>query len=56
VEEREKNSKNFEEQLKMLGQFGEVDSNFTKILNILKLKDDNTPWMNIDFIQKMQGI
>ena len=39
----------------MLGQFGEVDSNFTKILNILKLKDDNTSWMNIDFIQKMQG-
>ena len=55
VEEREKHSKNFEEQLKMLGQFGEVDSNFTKILNILKLKDDNTSWMNIDFIQKMQG-
>ena len=47
-EEREKHSKNFEEQFKLLGQYGEVDSNFTKILNVLKLRDDNTSWMKMD--------
>lgn len=52
-EEKDRHSKNFEEQLKLLGQYGEVDSNFTKILNMLKLKDDSTSWMNIDFLEKI---
>lgn len=52
-EEREKQARNFEDQFKLLGQYGEVDSNFTKILNILKLRDDNTSWMKIDFLDKM---
>ena len=37
----------------MLGQYGEVHSNFNKILNILKLKDDNASRMKIDFLEKM---
>jgi hypothetical protein len=52
-EEKERQTKHFEDQFKLLGQYGEVDSNFTKILNILKLKDDNTSWMKIDFLEKM---
>lgn len=52
-EEKEKHAKNFEDQFKLLGQYGEVDSNFSKILNILKLRDDNTSWMKIDFLEKM---
>jgi hypothetical protein len=52
-EEKEKHAKNFEEQFKLLGQYGEVDSNFSKLLNILKLRDDNVSWMKIDFLDKM---
>lgn len=52
-EEREKNTKHFTEQFNLLGQYGEVDSNFTKILNILKMKDDSNSWMKIDFLDKM---
>ena len=51
-EERSKNTKNFEDQLKLLSQYGEVDSNFTRILSMLKLKDDDTSWMKIDFFDK----
>jgi hypothetical protein len=52
-EEREKYSKEFDEQIRLMGQYGEVDSNLTKILNVLKLKDDNQTWMKIDFLEKM---
>jgi hypothetical protein len=52
-EERDKYSKDWEEQLRMLGQYGEVDSNLTKILNLLKLKDDNTSWMKMDLLDKI---
>jgi len=52
-EEKEKHAKNFEEQFKLLGQYGEVDSNFSNILNILKLRDNNTSWMKIDFLEKI---
>lgn len=56
IEEREKHSKNFEEQLRLLGQYGEVDSNFVKIMNIMKIKDDDTSWMKINFLEKINGI
>ena len=54
-EEREKYSKDFDEQIKLMGQYGEVDSNLTKILNVLKIKDDNSSWMKMDFLNKVQG-
>lgn len=53
TEERDKNTRNFEEQLKLLGQYGEVDSNFTKILTLLKLKDDDNSWMKVEFFDRM---
>lgn len=52
-EERDKNSRNFEEQLRLVGQYGEVDSNFTKILSLLKLKDDDNSWMKIEFFDRL---
>jgi hypothetical protein len=52
-EEREKYSKEFDEQIRLMGQYGEVDSNLTKILNMLKFKEDNQTWMKIDFLDKM---
>lgn len=51
-EEREKNTKNFQDQLHLLSQYGEVDSNFTKILAMLKLKDDDTSWMKVEFFDR----
>lgn len=55
MEEREKHSKNFEEQLRLLGQYGEVDSNFVKIMNIMKIKDDDNSWTKINFLEKING-
>lgn len=55
IEEREKHSKNFEEQLRLLGQYGEVDSNFVKIMNIMKVKEDDNSWMKVNFLEKMNG-
>lgn len=52
-EEREKNTKNFSEQLNLLSQYGEVDSNFTRILSMLKLKDDDTSWMKVEFFDRL---
>jgi hypothetical protein len=55
IEEREKHAKNFEEQLGLLGQYGEVDSNFVKILNLMKIKEDNNSWSKINFLEKING-
>lgn len=55
IEEREKHAKNFEEQLRLLGQYGEVDSNFVKIMNIMKIKEDDNSWMKINFLEKING-
>lgn len=52
-EEREKNTKTFQEQLNLLSQYGEVDSDFTKILSILKLKDDDNTWMKVEFFDRL---
>lgn len=55
TEERDKHSKNFEEQLRLLGQYGEVDSNFVKIMNIMKIKEDDNSWAKINFLEKING-
>ena len=46
---------NFEEQLGLLGQYGEVDSNFVKIMNIMKIKEDDSSWAKINFLEKING-
>lgn len=53
TEERDKNTRNFEEQLKLLGQYGEVDSNFTKILSMLKLNQSDDTWMKVKFLDRL---
>lgn len=53
-EERSKNSHSFEEQLRLLSQYGEVDSNFQKILSLLKLKDNDNSWMKIEFFDRIK--
>ncbi len=53
AEEKEKNSRLFDDQVKLLGQYGEVDSNFSKFLNIMKNKGDSGAWAKIDFLEKM---
>lgn len=55
-EEREKQGREFDALFKRISQFGEVDSNYEKILNLLKgqlSKDKGNNWENIDFLQKM---
>ena len=56
-EEREKQGREFDALFKRISQFGEVDSNYEKILNLLKGQLSKDPqgnnWENIDFLQKM---
>ena len=52
-EEKERNSKNFEDQINLLGQYGEIDSNFAKMLNLLNLKNDKLKWENLNFLDKL---
>ena len=60
-EEREKQNKNFDETFKKMSQFGEVDSNYNKMVNMLKgsdlidnsLKMENGNWENMNFLEKM---
>ena len=55
-EEREKQGKEFDAVFNKISQFGEVDSNYEKITNILKgqlSKDKGNNWENIDFLEKM---
>ena len=60
-EEREKQNKNFDETFKKMSQFGDVDSNYNKMVNMLKgtdlvensLKMENDNWENMDFLEKM---
>lgn len=53
-EERNKNTNSFEEQLRLLSQYGEVDSNFQRILSLLKLKDNDNSWMKIEFFDRVK--
>lgn len=53
-EERNKNTHSFEEQLRLLSQYGEVDSNFQRILSLLKLKDNDNSWMKIEFFDRVK--
>ena len=52
-EEKERNSKLFQDQINLLGQYGEVDSNFSKMLGLLKTQTDNEKWSNINFLDQM---
>ena len=55
-EEREKQGREFDALFNRISQFGEVDSNYEKILNLLKgqlSKDGKSNWENIDFLEKM---
>ena len=49
--EREKNDKLFEDKLNQFNQYGEIDSNFTKILSLYKNQNDENDWGNINFIE-----
>ena len=56
-EEREKQGREFDAIFSRISQFGEVDSNYEKLMNLLKgqlskeTQDKN--WENIDFLEKM---
>ena len=55
-EEREKMGKEFDEVFNKISKFGEVDSNYENIINLLKGQiNDPTgkKWENIDFLEKM---
>ena len=56
-EEREKQGKEFDEVFNKISQFGEVDSNYEKIMNLIRgqlTKDGKgNSWENIDFLEKM---
>ena len=56
-EEREKQGREFDAIFTRINQFGEVDSNYEKIINLLKgqlTKDaKGNNWENIDFLEKM---
>ena len=54
-EEREKNSKYFQEQFKLLSKYGEVDSNFNNLLNIMKLSTDANNWSNMNILEQMNN-
>ena len=58
-EEREKQGKEFDEVFNKISQFGEVDSNYEKIMNLLRgqLSKDGkgNNWENIDFLEKMDN-
>ena len=60
-EERQKQNKNFDETFKKMSQFGDVDSNYNKMVNMLKgtdfrdnsLKGENDNWENMNFLEQM---
>ena len=56
-EEREKQGREFDALFNRISQFGEVDSNYEKIMNLLKgqlTKDaKGNKWEDIDFLEKM---
>ena len=49
--EREKYDKLYEDKLNQFNQYGEVDSNFNKILSLYKNENDQANWGNINFIE-----
>ena len=53
--EREKSDKLFEDKLNQFNQFGEIDSNFTKILSLYKNQNDELNWGNVNFIEPKLG-
>ena len=56
TQEKERNEKIFSEQLGLIGQYGEVDSNFGKLINVLKTQaGSNDNWSKINFLDQMKG-
>ena len=59
-EEREKQGKEFDAVFNKVSQFGEVDSNYEKIMNLLRgqLSQDGkgNNWESIDFLEKMDEV
>jgi len=49
--EREKSDKLFQDKLNQFSQYGEIDSNFVKILSLYKNQNDELNWGNINFIE-----
>lgn len=49
--EREKSDKLFQDKLNQFSQYGEIDSNFVKILSLYKDQNDELNWGNINFIE-----
>ncbi|MCQ2818052.1 MAG: hypothetical protein MJ252_12370, partial [archaeon] len=52
-EENDRTNKDFQEQMKMLGEYGEIDDNFGKVLQLLKIRDDKNPWSGISFLDTL---
>ena len=48
LEERERNDKIFQDKLNQFEQYGQIDPNFAKMLNLLKLKNSDANWSNIN--------
>ena len=56
AQEKERNEKIFGEQMGLIGQYGEVDSNFGKLINVLKTQvGSNDSWSKINFLEQMKG-
>ena len=53
--EREKSDKLLQDKLNQYSQFGEIDSNFTKILSLYKNQNEDDDWANINFIEQTMG-
>ena len=53
--ERERNDKLFQDKLNQFNQYGEIDSNFTKILSLYKNQNEDNDWGNINFIEQSIG-
>ena len=54
-EEKEKNQKLLQQQINSFGKYGEIDSNFSKLLNIMKLKTEGNNWSNMNFLEQMNS-
>ena len=48
LEERERNDKILQDKLNQFEQYGQIDPNFAKMLNLLKLKNSDANWSNIN--------
>ena len=49
-EEKEKSDKMFQDKLNLFSQYGEVDSNYLKMLELLKLQNPEINWADLDLL------